>query len=403
MEKNCNNICTVKNIAKVWMIKGWNVVKKENKNEEELVQYITKKFQYILKKIWCEEETFRSISKSGGNGHFNFKCKNGETPIIIKKIFDMFEEKGGMYTSDEIAELEDMLAKIMVTNKQKRKKDCLDKDIKRKGLQKYYIDNKGSDFFEKRIFVKIKVENHKPTKAVRYKFYQDQYDLIKKWNNKWTFIMNKAKMLRVNERVYFGYLLKIDEEMAFSDREVFYKTGKGLLPKYEESYLKYDRITKESLYESCLSLYEKESNYANKETTELNNIDYVRCCRKCSELVEEVLKLQLKDISETDYDYIKRKAFEDLEILHEQMVAVVKLLKEPEPKEDLDRLKEEKYARYYCREVANIFGNDEINQEDCQKFLNIKEAIFMQKEQMCFELSPDDDVKALYYKIRSPL
>jgi len=406
MRKTCDNTCAVKYIAKVWMIKGWNVVKKENKNEEELVQYITKKFQYILKKIWCEEETFRSISKSGGNGHFNFKCKTGKTPVLIKKIFDKYDETKGIYTSEEIIELEDMLAEIISDYGWNRSNP----DKKREGLQNYYLKSRNSDFFEKRIFVKIDQKNRKLTKAVRYKFYQEQYEMIRLWENKWNFIMNKAKILRINDRVYFGYIHEIAKKMpSKKDKESFYKTGMGLTKEFQEEYSMYDRISRDFMYESCLILYENRQKNAcdmGKEKKEKIHMDCDKCCSECSKIVRKVINSDLQQISPKDYDYIKIKAFIELEMLHSQMIETAATLEMLEQQENIKRLKEEqteKYVRYYCREVGNFLDDVKTNSEDSKMFLKIKEEFCIQRRDVLFDMAPNEKLKEIYYKIKSPL
>ncbi len=339
MRKTCDNTCAVKYIAKVWMIKGWNVVKKENKNEEELVQYITKKFQYILKKIWCEEETFRSISKSGGNGHFNFKCKTGKTPVIIKKIFDKYDETKGIYTSEEIIELEDMLAEIISYYGWNRSNP----DKKREGLQNYYLKSRNSDFFEKRIFVKIDQKNRKLTKE------------------------------------------------------------------FEEEYSMYDRISRDFMYESCLILYENRQKNAcdmGKEKKEKIHMDCDKCCSECSKIVRKVINSDLQQISPKDYDYIKIKAFIELEMLHSQMNETAETLEMLEQQENIKRLKEEqteKYVRYYCREVGNFLDDVKTNSEDSKMFLKIKEEFCIQRRDVLFDMAPNEKLKEIYYKIKSPL
>lgn len=401
MRKTCENICTMKYIVKDWMMKGWNVVKNENKTEEELAQYITKKFQYILEKLWCEEESFRSMSISGGNGHFNFKCKIGEMPRIIKEIFDLYDKTKGLYTFKEIGELEDKLADIISDYGWNRP----NLDIQREGLQKYYLNSRNLDYFEKRIFVKINLKNRKITKTMRHKFYYEQYVIFKVWENKWKFIMNKAKILRINDRVYFGYIHKIANEMSVKDKVSFYKTGKGLTKEFEEAYSRYDRISRDFMYESCLILYEnkKKPHDIEDKKIEIINMDYKKCCSECSKFVEEVLNSDLKQISPKDYDYIKIKAFMELDMLHNQLLEKSETLEMIEQQEKLKEEQAEKYVKYYCREISKFFDDMKTDSEDSTIFLKIQEEYIRQMRDVLFDRASNEKLKDIFYKIKSPL
>lgn len=281
-------------------------------------EWFAKKFKYILGRLDIDINYFKSKASEGGRGHIIFNA--GEAPERIKEIFDIFKEHKEIMTLEDIRTVAWNLKGIMPVKRQKakenkslkfphgmrgqnRKLEFLEEDLERSAedpryeieyaVRKFYMSViKQPSFFSKKIFVSIDGKEIK-SKRIRAKIYKYQYGLVKKWCNKWSFIMETAEQIRIVE--------ELDKLESVDSKE-------------ENCKQKQYTITEKCLCEYLIGIFEsKVSDDADKKELEPKIGSRDGCSEKCVELVEKILSVSLKKKSKSDFNYMLMEASKELE------------------------------------------------------------------------------------------
>lgn len=281
---------------------------------------IKNKVKKILKDIDCPESIFRRRAKKQ-DGHFIFKADDS-VPDRIRRIFEFYDlhydKICGSFMSNEESALIGMLFDIRPIIRQKSCNNTYTEY--RRELKEFYV-KKYLRIYKKELFVKVKVKDGKPSKCVRSNIYFYQTLLVKKWYEKWSYIMKLAMALRINERILVGYICGLESRLPEAKkRKRFYLEG-FRYDELEEGYLKEKRLNEKEIYDACCDLYyyQNENLLENVQFKREQSFVFKECYEKCVSYVEKILSHSLQEVSIEDYLYIQRKAKEELEDIHKEV------------------------------------------------------------------------------------
>lgn len=314
-------------IAKIWKEIGWI------EDEEKEAEKIRREFPKILKEKFKMSEKeigrYKSESAGKGSGQYIF-AGNYEVPLYLKSFLDIFD-KHKYITAEEKRKIYGYLVSFLPTYQSvKEFKDAennydeIAKEIKLKfefsdlgdyyekqdikdGVQEFYLESRTWGFFEERIFFKVDAEQFVRINT-RRKIYGYEYKWVENWKIKWEKIMDKAVKIRKLERFDNGYeichRLKLEKEV----RQKFYEEGACGDKKLEDLCQRKKWIDSATLCDYLCSKYPfQEPDY------EANTMSKEKCLEKCKEIVIDFWESQHKKIDEEDFDYMKGRAFEELE------------------------------------------------------------------------------------------
>lgn len=259
------------------------------------------------------------------DGHFIFK-EDDDVPDRIYRIFEFYDMNHDKicesFMSDEEKTLMGMLYEIRPIFRKKPSNNTYMES--RRELKEFYT-KKYARIYIKKFFVKVDVKDGRPDKCVRSYIYSYQELLIGAWYEKWSYLMNSATHLRINERILNGY--QCDLENIFPDekkRKRFYLEGRWY-DELKEGYLKQDRLSEEEVYNASYNLYYFNTGGLMKNPrTQQKNIHVLAGCRKkCVSYVTEIFSHSLLGVSIEDYLYMLHEAMGELGDIHTELEHVL--------------------------------------------------------------------------------
>ena len=210
---------------KDWLWTSKSISEELGKNNSE---WFTKKFGYILDKLDVPQKYFKTKHKKG-----QFIFSNKEAPEKINEIFTIFEKGKGYITFQEkeivinnlveilpVCSSSEEIEQLIKETEEMRKNTKIDTPVRLefdesdlhdyrndadyvigKSVEQYYLNIiVEEDFvFKKKIYFEVNASLITRIND-RKKIYGYQYKLIKKWSDKWEFIMNEVKKVRIAER-----------------------------------------------------------------------------------------------------------------------------------------------------------------------------------------------------------
>ncbi len=310
-------------IVRVWKEIGW--IEDEKKEAEK----VGRSFHKILKEKlkMSEEEISRYRSNGNGNGQYIF-AGNYEVPLYLKSFLDIFD-KHKFIRAKEKREINGYLVSLLPqyqTAKEYKDEDYnaiveeinlkfelsdlgdyFEKQDIKDGVQEFYLKSRTWEFFEERIFFKVDAKQFVSI-GTRRKIYGYEYKWVESWKRRWETIMEKAVKIRKLERFDNGYEIchrlglekevrqKLYEEGVCGDKEL-----KGLCQgkNWIDSATLCDYLCSQSSFQ--------EPDYGTNEMSE------EKCLEECEMIFTELWKNEQKKIDEEDFDYMKGRAFEELE------------------------------------------------------------------------------------------
>ncbi|MDE6945549.1 MAG: hypothetical protein K2P66_14105 [Lachnospiraceae bacterium] len=347
-EKGKDNLWTVEKIAEVFQKDS---CKKKGCGEEIRGKmtplYIRNRIKEILKEIDCPESIFRSKAKKQ-DGHFIFKGDDS-VPDKICRIIEFYDLHHDQICDSFMSDEENILLGMLLEVRPfLRREPCNNTYMEhRKELNDFYV-NKYLKIYKHKLFLKVNVENGKPSKFVRSNIYCYQKFLVEEWHEKWSFMMKTAMYLRINERIFNGYRCGLRTSLIKEeDRKKFYLQGYWF--EQLEDYLKKDRLNEEEIYDTCNNLYYYESKEVLKKVEKMKSetITYQKCYAECMVYVKKILSSPLLDASIDDYLYMLRKAKEELEDLYIDL------------KNELEIEKEYDEIIYGLRQIREIINEEQ--------------------------------------------
>lgn len=320
-DKQKDNFWTVEKIAEAFQKGSYKIegCGEEFRNKKTSV-YIKNKIKEILKEIDCPESIFRRSAQKM-DGHFLFK-DDDNVPDRIYRIFEFYDMNHDKicesFMSDEEKTLMGMLYEIRPIFRKKPSNNTYMES--RRELKEFYT-KKYARIYIKKFFVKVDVKDGRPDKCVRGYIYIYQGLLISAWYEKWSYLMDSAMRLRINERILNGY--QCDLENIFPDekkRKRFYLEGRWY-DELKEGYLKQDRLSEEEVYNACYNLYYfNTGGLIKKPGTQRKNSHVLAGCRKkCVSYVTEIFSHSLLGVSIEDYLYMLHKAIGELGDIHTEL------------------------------------------------------------------------------------
>ncbi|MBD5503559.1 MAG: hypothetical protein HDR09_07400 [Lachnospiraceae bacterium] len=286
---------------------------------------ISKKFSRILKeKLGLTKEEMEWFKEKTPNGieQFVFRGDN-RTPKCLWDILEILGERTEALTPSEEYSVLECFAIILpypvFEDDDKTWRDMYDKRAYRieQAVHYLYIKSWEDNYYIKRLFVSIS-EREEPRADRRRDFYICQYQMIKSWNEKWSFIMDKAIGIRKAERIDCMWMCEKCGIAGISkeSREQFCETGKTENEVIKKAYNEMRKISYNDLYEYLISLlittYQEDEKYENV------NIDVQNkegCMDACRNLFCEIIAHELRNSSINDFKYMIKEAMKELEII----------------------------------------------------------------------------------------
>lgn len=305
--------------------------------EEEDKTSVSKRFQYILKnklKLSKTEISWFKEKKENQIDRFVFQADE-IAHLYLNDIMYICGKRSAALTPSEEQKLIDCFAAILpYPVHESTERNCWEVFNQRackieQAVHNYYFSTQDDRLYGNKLFVK-KCTESKLDKGKRKEFYRDQYRLVKGWRDKWVFVMKKAGEIRKAERVESLYWINSDykDRITPEDEEKFCETGKSENEILQGAYRKMTRICSKDLCQYALWLFitedlkikGNEEERADKAREEGVG-EMTACIEICIPLFREVIAHQLKTISMEDFEYLERKAVEELEtisiILHQ--------------------------------------------------------------------------------------
>lgn len=364
---------------KDWLWTSKSISEELGKNNSE---WFTKKFGYILDKLDVPQKYFKTKREKG-----QFIFSNKEAPEKINEIFTIFDKDKGYMTFQEkeivinnlveilpVCSSSEEIEQLIKETEEMRKNTKIDTSVRlefdesdlhdyrndadyviSKSVEQYYLNIiVEEDFvFRKKIYFEVNVSL---VTSVNYRkqIYGYQYKLIKKWSDKWEFIMNEVKKLRIAERfdlLYQVSKIKNINSVCQNEKSVCEVLEsvepQARIEKWGTEDIQKLWITTSDLCDFCVNKYdneekdkkgnnnERDKKENNKEkdkkggdeedsddSIEDNGIEPISaedCKKKYKNLVDSIVGIDLRYVSLKDYDYLIKEAFKELEDIHDKV------------------------------------------------------------------------------------
>ena len=355
---------------KDWLWTSKSISEELGKNNSE---WFTKKFGYILDKLDVPQKYFKTKHKKG-----QFIFSNKEAPEKINEIFTIFEKGKGYITFQEkeivinnlveilpVCSSSEEIEQLIKETEEMRKNTKIDTPVRLefdesdlhdyrndadyvigKSVEQYYLNIiVEEDFvFKKKIYFEVNASLITRIND-RKKIYGYQYKLIKKWSDKWEFIMNEVKKVRIAERFDLLYQVSKTENInsVCQNEKSVCDVLESLDPqtrieKLGNADIQELWIRTADLCDFCVNKYdneekdkkgkeeEKNQKGGNEEHSEdsiedkdIEPINAEDCKSKYKNLVESIVSSDLRYVSLKDYDYLIIEAFKELDDIHDNI------------------------------------------------------------------------------------